>query len=363
VASERTREVKVGIFVIGLLVAMGLTLFVVGGSSDLLKDRYVLRASYSDVSGLKPGAVVRLAGYDVGEVAQIQFSDDLGVKEMLVEMKVMAEYQPRIRKDSVARIDTVGVLGDKYVSISIGDPSQPELQDGEWIEAKDPIDFLEYSKKATGILDSTTNIAHKVDLMLGDDSEAAKASLARSFSHLESLLEATKSGNGLLHAIVYDDGMTKKVNSTLTNLEGMSSDLRTTTQALRHGDGLAHELVYGNDGKQLAKDLSEVSAALSELTRDIKNKDSLVHALLYDPSKKQMVDDLAVTASALRKTSEAIEAGDGTIGMLANDPALYEDLRALVGGAQRNKLLRAYIRKTVEKGEEVNAGPWEPAGE
>jgi phospholipid/cholesterol/gamma-HCH transport system substrate-binding protein len=222
---------------------------------------------------------------------------------------------------------------------------------------------LEYSKKATGILDSTENIAHKVDLMLGDDSEAAKASLARSFAHLESLLEASKNGNGLLHAIVYDDGMTRKVNNTLANLEGMSADLRATTQEVRHGDGIAHELVYGDDGKKLAQELSTLATALSAITNDIKTNDSLVHSLLYDPSKKQMVDDLAVTAAALRETSAAIERGDGTIGMLANDPALYEDLRALVGGAQRNKLLRAYIRKTVEKGEAANAGPWEPVGE
>ena len=361
--SEKRREVKVGVFVVGLAVAGALTLFLLGGSSDLLRDRYTLHAAYSDVSGLKPGAVVRLAGYDVGEVTAIDFSDDLDVKDMLVSMKIMSEFQPRIRKDSQARIDTVGVLGDKYVSISIGDPNQAVLDDGAWIEAKDPIDILEYSKKATGILDSTENIAHKVDLMLGDDSEAAKASLARSFEHLESLLEATKSGNGLLHAIVYDESMTQKVGKTLTNLEGMSADLRSTTQEIRYGDGIAHELVYGDEGRKLAVELSDLAGALTAISNDIKNEDSLVHSLIYDPSKKQMVDDLAVTAAALKQTSEAIERGDGTIGMLANDPALYEDLRALVGGAQRNKLLRAYIRKTVEKGEEANSGPWEPAPE
>ena len=48
---------------------------------------------------------------------------------------------------------------------------------------------------------------------------------------------------------------------------------------------------------------------------------------------------------------------------MAHDPALYEDLRALVGGAQRNKLLRAYIRKTIEKGEAVNASAWTPEAE
>ena len=73
-----------------------------------------------------------------------------------------------------------------------------------------------------------------------------------------------------------------------------------------------------------------------------------------------MIDDLADTVSSLRRTSESIEQGEGTLGLLAHDPALYEDLRALVGGAQRNKLLRSYIRKTIQKGEEVNAGAWAP---
>ena len=40
------------------------------------------------------------------------------------------------------------------------------------------------------------------------------------------------------------------------------------------------------------------------------------------------------------------------------DPALYEDLRSLVGGAQRNKLLRSYIRMTVEQNEVEEATPF-----
>jgi phospholipid/cholesterol/gamma-HCH transport system substrate-binding protein len=102
---------------------------------------------------------------------------------------------------------------------------------------------------------------------------------------------------------------------------------------------------------------------MAALATDIRDKDSVVHSLVYDPEKAKMVDDLAATAAALKQTSEAINSGEGSIGLLAKDPALYEDLRALVGGAQRNKLLRAYIRQTVKKGEETNASPWEPAKE
>ena len=360
-AERSNRELKVGIFVTVLLIAMGLSIFVVGGSSDLLEDRYTLYGSWADVAGLKEGAVVRLAGWDVGEVSAIRFSDDLGVKEIFVELKIMTRYQQRIRQDSEARIDTVGVLGDKYVAISMGDPSEAVLEDGDWMRTRAALDFLEYQKKASDILSNTSSISNKVDLMLGEDQEAAKASLARSFEHLEKLLAAAETGDGLLHALVYDEGMTRKVDTTLSNLEGMSTDLRAITTEIRSGDGVANALIYGDEGKQLARELGDLATALGQLTNDIRSDQSLLHAVVYDPEKVKLLDDLAATAASLRQTSEALNSGDVTIGLLARDPALYEDLRALVGGAQRNKLLRAYIRQAVKKGEENNASPWEPA--
>jgi phospholipid/cholesterol/gamma-HCH transport system substrate-binding protein len=361
VAKERRREVRVGIFVTTLLVVGAVLVFFVGGSTDLLERYYALNGAWADVSGMKEGAVVRLAGQDVGEVTAIRFSDDLGVKEVFVEMKVQEKYQARIREDSEARIDTVGVLGDKYVAISMGDPEFPLLDHGAWINTRPPFDMLESTKKVADILASTSNIGRKVDLMIGTDQEATKASLANSFEHVEKVLAEAETGDGLLHALVYDKGMSLKVDRTLANLEAMSTDIRATTNEIRHGEGIANELVFGDQGKDLALQLGTLATSLGTISSDLQNEDSLVHALLYEPEKAQIIDDLAAATSSLRETSEAINQGDGTIGMLARDPALYEDLRALVGGAQRNKLLRAYIRRTVRQGEEAQASPWEPA--
>ena len=359
-ARSAAQDVKVGIFVTVLVLAMAVTLFVLGGSTDLLEDRYRLNGSWEDVAGLKEGAVVRLAGWDVGEVTAIRFSDDLEVKEIFVEMEVLERYQPRIREDSEARIETQGVLGDKYISMSMGSPSLPQLEDGSWIETRSPLNVLEYTNKATELLDSASSIGHKVDLLLGDDEEAAQASLARSFQHLETILGDAQQGKGLIYALVYDEKLVKRLERILTNLEDMSVDISDVTDEIRTGDGLANALIYGDEGTTLARELSDLAGALEGLTNDIKSEDSLVHALLYDPDKAQLLDDLKVTTAALRETSEAIASGEGTVGLLARDPALYEDLRALVGGAQRNKLLRAYIRQTVQKGEEQNASPWKP---
>lgn len=355
-----TREVKVGIFVTVLVVLLGISIFVLGGSTNMLESRYRLNGAWADVAGLKEGAVVRLAGIDIGEVSKVQISQDLGVRQIMVEMRIMASYKERIRADSEARIDTVGVLGDKYVALTMGSPDQPALQDGDWIQTQAPLDILEYTRKVQDILGSTSSISHKLDLMLGSDQEAAQASLSESFAHIEEIVRQAKTGPGLAYSLVYDERTAKRVDNILANFESASGDLAAMTREIRYGDGMAHEIIYGEGGEELTSQLRALASAMGQLTEDIKNEDSVLHALIYDPDKARMVDDLATTAQALAATAQAIEQGEGTMGMLARDPALYEDLRALVGGAQRNKLLRAYIRQTVRQGESRNATPWTP---
>ena len=366
-ARGRAREIKVGIFVIGLILAMAGSLFVAGGGSDLLEDTYTLHGSWEDVGGLKEGAVVRLAGWDVGEVTKIRFSDDLGVKELSVEMKIYTQYQDRIRADSEARIDTVGVLGDKYVAISMGDPGSSTLEHGDFINTRPPIDIVEYTKKVAEVLESTSSIGHKVDLMIGTDEQAAQAALSESLKHLENIMAEAEHGDGLIHTLFYDETIPLKIDQALTDatetlaaLNRISADLEDATGAIREGDGLAHELIYGENGKALAVQLSGLAGRLNQIAGDIQSSEGLVSTMLYDPEAAQMVDDLRAVASHLETFSSTLNEADGTLSLLVEDPLLYEDLRALVGGAQRNKLLRAYIRQTVEKGEEVTAQPWEP---
>ena len=373
-ARSRGREIKVGIFVVGLMAAIAGSLFVAGGGSDLWEDTYTLKATWEDVGGLKEGAVVRLAGWDVGEVSSIRFSNELGEKELVVEMQIFTQYQDRIRMDSEARIDTVGVLGDKYVAISMGDPEYGVLSDGADISTRPPIDIVEYTKKVAEVLESTASIGRKVDLMIGTDEEAASAALSESFTHLENILQEAKEGNGLIHALIYDESLPQKIDQTLAEtqatiegLKNVSSDLEDATSELRYGDGLAHELIYGENGAELSNQLVQLSTKLNGLVSDlngivgdVEKGQGLVSTLLYDPEAVAIVDDLKGVAENLEVFSQTLNEADGTLNLLVEDPMLYEDMRALVGGAQRNKLLRAFIRQTVEKGEEVTAQPWEP---
>ena len=362
-SANQAQNIKVGVFVIGLSVTVLISVFILGGSSDILEGRYTLNGKWEDVAGLKEGAVVRLAGWDVGEVKSIKFADALDQHELMVKMRILDRYQERIRSDSEARIDTVGVLGDKYVSITMGSPSAEGLKNGETIQTQAALDFLGYTNKFEEILKHTSGITKKLNLMLGSEEEAAGAQVGKSMAHIEKLLANIREGRGLVNAVVHDEEMAGRFKNMVRNLDNSSTSLANVLGEVQNGDGLANEIIYGEDGPKLAQEMGELASTLSQLTTDIQSKDSMLNALIYDADKVKILDDLAATIASLKNTSAALESGEGTLGLLAHDPALYEDLRALVGGAQRNKLLRAYIRQTIEKGEEVNASAWTPETE
>lgn len=353
------QELKVGLFVMAFVVLIALAAFVLGGGAEAFASRYKVHAHYADVQGLKQGAVVRLAGIDVGEVTKVELAEKKGLdKNVHVEITLRSEFRPKITEDSVAGITGVGVLGDNIVTITVGTPTLPPLDDGDTIVTSEPLSFLNYADRATAIVDNAANISRKVDLLLGTEDEAAKGAVGESLTHVETMLREARDGGGVLHVLFYDKQAGRKVKDVLANAEVVTADVADMTREIREGDGLAHALIYGEGGEALAGELGQFASELTGLVNDIKTKDSLAHSLLYDPDKARMVDDIQATVHASRSIIESVDQGEGTAGLLVKDPQLYEDLRALLGGAQRNALLRAYVRATMAHAREEDGGAW-----
>lgn len=355
-----SQEIKVGLFVLVFLSLIAISSFILGGGENIFAREYVLHTSYQDVKGMKVGAVVRLAGMDVGEVTRVEFSRDESVKEIEVDLRIREAFKPRIRGDSVASIQQIGVLGDMYVSITVGSVDQAVLEDDGFIRGAVPLDVMSYADKATEIVANASSISKKVDLMLGSDEAASQAEIGKSLEKIGLLLADAKEGKGLIHTLVYDERASAKVNAILANVDGITADVKDITWQVKNGEGILGELVYGKGGPALATRISDAVAAVEGLLTDVRTKDSMAHALLYDPEGARIVGELEAAAVSLRQITDAVNNGEGTAGLLVRDPQLYEDMRVLMGGAQRNALLRAYIRATVEKGRAENGGAWTP---
>ena len=179
---KKLTELKVGIFVVVILVLFGMGVFAIGSHQKYFQRQYTLWASFSNIQGLIVGAPVRLAGLTVGRVNAIIFPDDPGEKTIKVELKIKKGVQKRIREDSIASIQTMGLLGDKYVEISLGSPENSVLQDGAYIESAHPFDLLSYATKLEEAIDVINTIL--VDV--------------------REISSQVRGGKGLLHSILYD---------------------------------------------------------------------------------------------------------------------------------------------------------------
>lgn len=127
----RTIEISVGAFMLAGILALGFLAIQVSGLSihDSNRDTYRLYASFTNASGLSVRAKVAIAGVVIGRVTAITLdSKDVKAK---VEMAIQKNVD-FITSDSIASIQTAGILGEKYISISVG--GDPEvLKDGDEI--------------------------------------------------------------------------------------------------------------------------------------------------------------------------------------------------------------------------------------
>ncbi len=126
----RTIEIVVGAFMLAGIISLAILAIQVSGFTPGTEENtYRVSAKFEQIGGLVPRAKVTIAGVTVGEVADISL--DPVTFQAVVQMDIQAEHS-EISTDSTAVILTEGLLGGKYVGLSIGAEEQ-YLRDGDQI--------------------------------------------------------------------------------------------------------------------------------------------------------------------------------------------------------------------------------------
>lgn len=315
--SDRRLSVVVGLFVLGALALFAAAVLSLTAQRGPWLPRYTLIAHFSNGQGLIDGAPVRLAGKDVGIVESVSFSEPgSGKPPVAVRLRVDTSVRERIRRDSNATIGTIGLLGDKYVELTMGSPEAEILEDGAEIASITPGDLFEVMQKGTQALDGVATLAANVDRAVDQFNEAkGGARIADAAEGVAKIVDQVQKGHGLLHSLIYDEykgGGVESISRSLATLEGILREIA--------------------DGKGLA------------------------HQLIYEPGMKQPTIAHATSAAAhLDSILAKIDRGEGTLGLLLTDPSLYDDLKTLLGGANRSAVVRTLIRLSTPSEKEVPA--------
>lgn len=129
-------EFAVGIFVLIGLVCLGYLTIKLGKMEVFGTDGYTITARFASITGLKTGASVEIAGVPVGKVTGITLATNYAA-----DVSLLINNSIELSDDSIASVKTSGLIGDKYISISLGGSPDTLADGGEITETESAVDI------------------------------------------------------------------------------------------------------------------------------------------------------------------------------------------------------------------------------
>ncbi len=353
--SRASNYLRVGIFVaIGLFVT-GVLIFIIGEERNMFENHAVLHTSFTNAAGLRAGSPVRMGGVTVGNVTNVTFGTDPHDSRMHVDLEITRVAWSRVRRNSVAEIASKGLLGDKALDITMGDPAQPQVANGGTLEGRNEDAIADALRNATGILNRANTVLDNIVAATRPLSNPQLAEDLTTLIHdLRLVGDQVATGDGTVGQLLRDRQMANDIRATINSarsaagsFEGAAGQVNALARDARTGHGLVHALVYDERGGQAIGRLGEAAGEVAAITRDVRTGNGGLHELIYGTELAGAARDVHQITTGVRDVVADVRRGRGTIGALLVDPSLYEDLKSLVGNVSRNEVLRAMVRYSI----------------
>ena len=354
---------KVGLTVLAALIVLAAFILAIGDQSFLFRASNTYRIMFPSAAGLLEDNPVQLNGVTVGKVDRILLSERPDSEMLEVRISVERRYANRLRRDSLARIKTLGLLGDKYVEITSGSPDALLINPGEEIPAALPTDVDDLIASGADVVDHVVSTAQSLstilarmergegllgELVASREDQRITDTVIHTLESIDRLTTKVEAGEGVLGRLLTDEEMGDQLASSLDNID-------ETLTLLREGDGLAPALL--GDGElrtRFESTLAETEIAAGDLraiAADLRDADGLLPRLLNDEElSESLTTEVQELLGRLNSTLEQVAEGDGTAARLINDPAIYQALDDLVVGINESRLLRWLVRNRQKAG-------------
>tara|TARA_B100001540_G_C15793915_1_gene636741 strand:- start:394 stop:1350 length:957 start_codon:yes stop_codon:yes gene_type:complete len=278
------KEFKIGFVVLIVLVMLIVGVNYLKGLNILSSNNKKYYAQYEDIGGLQVGSSVRVNGYQVGMVSDI----DLLIQDrpsLLVTLILDKEFS--IPNNSTARIvnqDLMGtkgvslILGDTDVYVKVGDTLNSSIEGSLQEEVNAQI--LPLKRKAEELIGSMDSLMIIVTAILNKD---ARANLSNSLNSLDRTFVLMSETMQRVSDIVGEND--ERINNVIINLESISENIKNSNGAIEN----------------TLSNLSSIS-------------DSLVNT------------DISSIVDNFNAITQQINNGQGSLGLLIKDDRMYNNL-------------------------------------
>ena len=287
---------------VGALVIVGLLLFAIGvffisGQVGFFTRNYLVKAYFPSAGDLREGAQVRLAGIIVGNVVKIGISPyPEKDRAVVVDLKISRHYQNEIRADSVASVDTVGLLGDSYVEITRGTPPQEIIADGGTLKTAEKADVAAVMQNTNQVITNLNALSAKLD----------------------DITTQIQAGKGSIGKLIYDQALYNKMDATISSAQILVNRAGRGEGTL--GKLLSDETLYNRSVATIDR--------LNQVIDQVQNGNGSLGKFISDPSVYNNLNRLMASGNTL---IDGINQGHGTLGKLAEDQQFYDRLNSTLG--------------------------------
>ena len=270
-----TRLAGIGAFVIGGILLFAIGLFLIGERRMLFQTKFTLYTEFSRISGLQPGAPVKVNGMGAGEVEAIEVPSG-PARKFRVRLKIREDLHPLVRTDSVASIQTEGLVGGTFVFVNSGSNAAPPVPDEGTIPGREPFELADLMQQmsetiavvnetikalrgdveaAVGDVADTARKANELVTAISDDVAAISGSSRRIMTDAQSIIAGLQQGKGTIGRLIKDDEVYQRVIETARQAQGVVEEARKAVQQGRE----ALEALQAKDGptQGIAADLRE----------------------------------------------------------------------------------------------------------
>jgi len=301
-------QLKVGIVALASIILLAITIFLITGQTGFFAETIILNTYTPDAGGLRNGAVVRLAGVDVGNVRRVGLSGRPGRDEAVeIVMEITARFAPDIRTDSEILLGTEGVLGDRYINILRGTEVGEPIPPGGSIRFRQTAEFTELVGGSRDLLDNLNVLT----------------------TRLNAVVETIDTGQGTVGRLIKDDTFYRRLDETVSEAQRLIAEVSG-------GQGTLGQLIQS---RELYDNLNQTVAKLQRVADQIESGEGTVGKLLRDPSLFQDAQQLVVKGATFvdKGTTlvDNINQGQGTLGKLVTDDSLHQRISSTVSNLDR----------------------------
>ncbi len=281
-----SKKAAVGAFVVGGFLLFAIGLFLIGDRRQLFSSSVELQAEYTEVASLQVGAPVRVGGLNAGEVLEIRVPPSPEGK-FLVRFRVLEDFKPVLRTDSVASIQTDGLVGNKFLQVDAGTSGASEVQDGSTIKSREPFEFADLMQEVSDTVKSinqtvtdvkgefddafkavsdTAKTANELITNASDDIKKISASGNRISTDISGIIDGVKSGRGTVGKLFTDDQLYSNVRASVDEIEKTARNFRKTSDDVQ---SMVNDLKSRDVMKNVDETLENVKEATARARKAI----------------------------------------------------------------------------------------------